>query len=95
MLELAERDAAFEECTDVASRWAASFALCAASSFDMYREFRRYDGTKNEPETILLGIVLPAMLANFLEYDGSWVCFLHELKPFGLESESCPVVWRW
>jgi hypothetical protein len=95
LLELVERDAAFEEWIEVASRWAASFALCAASSFDMYLEFRRYDGTKKEPESILVDMVLPTMLANFLEYDGRCVCFLHEPKPIVFKSGSCPGVGRW
>lgn len=61
----------------------------------MYREFRRYDGTKKDPGSTLFGIVLPTMLANFLEYDGSCEVFLQVLKPFVLGSESCPDGWRW
>jgi hypothetical protein len=61
----------------------------------MYREFWRYDGTKKELETILFGIVLPRIFANFLEYDGSCELFLHEVNPFAFGSESLPVTWRW
>ena len=67
LLELVERDAGLDVCADDTSRCAASFAWCAASNFDRYLEFRRYDGTKKELDIGWLGIVLPTMLANFLE----------------------------